>query len=261
MVSVCLSVYLSCHHFCSGIGWISHTANVLFLIYITLPSVLWCCWPGGRKGIRPAAGNLRGAEFLTRAVYFSLLSWSCDVIYLLYFCCNSVLGSCTRRRRWRRRRRSTKTTKRGSQRSIKSRRGKEARWKRSRIADLSTETRTWQYQNWTMHRESLSSAGRRNLEGGSALVQRSSSDFWTGDRLCWRSGGTGGRAPMGVWGGEAPRSWSTNAFCVIVKAFSWIPECKSQCMMYKLTTVKLRTRNHPSLRGCFGGMTLIPVPI
>jgi len=38
--------------------------------YIILPSVLWCCWLGGRKGIRPAKnwvvgcwhGNVSGSR-------------------------------------------------------------------------------------------------------------------------------------------------------------------------------------------------------
>jgi len=31
--------------------------------------------------------------------------------------------------------------------------------------------------------------------------------------------------------------------------------------MYDFMSLKLRKRNHPSLRGCFSGMPLIPVPI
>jgi len=44
------------------------------------------------------------------------------------------------------------------------------------------------------------------------------------------SGNAGGRALAGVCGGKAPTSsrisWSINAFCVTVKAFSWTSKCK-----------------------------------
>jgi len=59
------------------------------------------------------------------------------------------------------------------------------------------------------------------------------------------------------------RSWSINAFCAMVKAFSLIPKCQNTMHNIQPYQSELRTRNHPSLQGCFGGMPLtgLPVPI
>ena len=45
------------------------------------------------------------------------------------------------------------------------------------------------------------------------------------------------------------------------KRFSSIPKCKNLCITYNRMSLKLRTRNHPSLQRLFSGMPLIPVPI
>jgi len=48
-------------------------------------------------------------------------------------------------------------------------------------------------------------------------------DGATGAKRVWGyadNGGAGGQSPRWGLGGESPRSWSINAFCVMVKAFS-----------------------------------------
>ena len=55
------SWFQSCSHLCTVLhlyinSWFSSlTSQQLFIAYVVeiLPSVLWCCWLGGRKGIRP----------------------------------------------------------------------------------------------------------------------------------------------------------------------------------------------------------------
>ena len=44
---------------------------------------------------------------------------------------------------------------------------------------------------------------------------------------CAPNGGAGGRARLRSVGAKPPRSWSINPFCLMVKAFSWIPKCKN----------------------------------
>ena len=52
--ATCLnSLLLSLHHFFTDSTANSVSEFVLFFIGIHMPSVLWCCWFGGRKGIQP----------------------------------------------------------------------------------------------------------------------------------------------------------------------------------------------------------------
>jgi len=97
----------------------------------------------------------------------------------------------------------------------------------------------WSYSQWRIQKVGL---GAKEVWGAVPPAEcRGQSPRW-GERV------KRGRSPS--------RSWSINAFCV-----SWIPTCKKYCIMYDFMSLKLRKRNHPSLRGCFSGMPLIPVPI
>jgi len=60
-----------CFHLTDCWGVISHDTPLFYIVlYLLLPSVLWCCWLGGRKGIRPVknwvvgcwCGYLSGCE-------------------------------------------------------------------------------------------------------------------------------------------------------------------------------------------------------
>jgi len=77
-------------------------------------------------------------------------------------------------------------------------------------------------------------------------------------------GGPGAVPPARCRGralGCKPPQAGVNAVCVMVKAFSRIPKCRNSCIIYNLMSLKLHTRNHPSLQGCFSGMPLIPIPV
>jgi len=76
---------------------------------------------------------------------------------------------------------------------------------------------------------------RWRVSGGSRKSNYGVQGVWG----CAASGGAGGQSPRWwVWGqSPLPRSWSIIAFCVMVKAFSWIPKCKNYCIMYNLARV------------------------
>jgi len=57
---------------------------------------------------------------------------------------------------------------------------------------------------------------------------------WRSRRSRWERQKGLGVCPSGGTGSTAPRSWSVNAFCVMVKTYSWIPKCKTKCIMYNL---------------------------
>jgi len=74
---------LTCHFWETG-GWLVSVYN---MPSVPVPSVLWRCWLGGRKGIRPVK---------TRSS--AIFHWPCDVSCQLRSCqlpCNSAETTCT----------------------------------------------------------------------------------------------------------------------------------------------------------------------
>jgi len=57
---------------------------------------------------------------------------------------------------------------------------------------------------------------------------------WRSRRSRWERQMGLGVCPSRGTGSTAPRSCSVNAFCVMVKTYSWIPKCKTKCIMYNL---------------------------
>jgi len=68
-------------------GNISYIYFICCFIYFELPSVLWCCWLGGRKGIRPVKvwGDGGGGHWLVR-VEWHPAGWSVCLPLLVFPC-------------------------------------------------------------------------------------------------------------------------------------------------------------------------------
>ena len=61
---------------------------------------------------------------------------------------------------------------------------------------------------------------------------------------CAPSSGRGQSLRRGPGSEAAQKLEYYSAFCVIVKASSWISKCKNHCITDNLMSLKLRTRNH-----------------
>ena len=54
-------------------GWSGHWLGLVFFLFSLVPSVLWRCWLGGRKGIRPVKNRLVGIGVVI------CLEWGADL--------------------------------------------------------------------------------------------------------------------------------------------------------------------------------------